>query len=115
MPTYPTPSGGTSDLLRELLAATGGGSSTVAVPQGVAALIVVKATHGTLAQITITTAGTSSIAIYDNATAASGTVLFATPAVSALGTIYKINATAANGITVAAQTSTTPAFTLSYY
>lgn len=84
------------------------------VSQGINPLQVVKPAPGTLAQITITTAGTSSISIYDNATAASGTVQFTTPATTSVGTSYMISMPAANGITVAAQTATTPAFTVSY-
>lgn len=92
----------------------GGGVVTAAVPQGVAALQVVKATPGRLCRIVITTAGTESISIYDHASAASGKKLFTTPATSALGSIYDIQMPAELGITVAAQTANTPAFTVSY-
>jgi hypothetical protein len=89
-------------------------SATVAIPQGVAPLVVVKASEGRLFNIVITTTGSTSISIYDNASAASGKILFTTPASTPLGTIYYLNMPALNGITVAAQTGTTPAFTMAF-
>lgn len=90
------------------------GDTNVAIPQGIAPLVVVKATSGVLCRITITTLGSSAISIFDNAAAASGTVLFTIPANAAVGSIFDIRMPAALGIVVAAQTATTPAFTASF-
>jgi hypothetical protein len=89
-------------------------TSTLAIAQGVHALVVAKASEGRLFNIVVTTAGTTSISIFDNASAASGTILFTTPASSPLGSVYFLNMPALLGITVAAQTGTTPGFTLGF-
>jgi hypothetical protein len=91
-----------------------GAQETATVPQGIAALQVVKSSPGRLYTISVTTAGTTSISIFDNASAASGNVLFTTPAASTLGSIYQLNLPAPHGITVAAQTATTPAMTVGF-
>jgi len=97
------------------LLATLGGRLTAAVAAGVGtAAVVVKANPGRLCKITVTTLGTAALSFYDNAAAASGTVLFTIPASAAVGTIYDVQMPAAAGI-VAGQVSNSPAVTVSYY
>jgi hypothetical protein len=91
-----------------------GGSSRTAVAQGVAVFRVIKGSPGRVAKAIVTTAGTTSLLIYDNASAASGVVLFAFPTSTAVGTIFDIQMPATAGIVVDATTATTPAFTLSW-
>jgi len=78
-------------------------------------LTVVKAAKGRLAKVVVTTTGAGGpVAIYDNASAASGTVLFTVPSGATTGTIYALDVPAANGITVAAGGASSPAFTVYY-
>lgn len=66
----------------------------------------VKSSAGRLVRVIITTLGTGSQVFYDNASAASGNVLFATAASAAVGTIYEVDIPAANGIYAAGAAST---------
>jgi hypothetical protein len=65
----------------------------------------VKASAGRLVVVTVITPGTGILTFYDNASAASGTVLLVIPASPAAGTIYSVNLPAVNGITVVAAAS----------
>lgn len=58
----------------------------------------VKAGPGRLLKMVITTALSAAVTVYDNTGAASGTVLFATAATPAAGTVYDVNLPAVNGI-----------------
>jgi len=59
----------------------------------------VKASAGRLLKIVITTAmSAAATTIYDNASAASGTILFVIPASATAGSVYDVNLPAANGI-----------------
>jgi len=92
-----------------------GGKSTAAVAAGVGtAAVVVKASAGRLCRVLVTTVGTAAMSFYDNASAASGTVIGAIPASAAVGTLYSWDMPAANGI-VAGQVNNSPAVTVSYY
>lgn len=87
-------------------------TNTTAIPSA-NSLIVVKASKGRLAKVVITATGTGGpVNIYDNASAASGTILFAVPANAAAGTIYALDVPAANGITVGIGPASSPAFTV---
>ena len=79
-------------------------SANKSVPTGTGNTVV-KASPGVLCSIVVTTAGTAAATVYDNASTNSGTVLFATPASTSVGTIYAIYGAALNGITVANVTS----------
>jgi len=57
-----------------------------------------KASSGRLCSIVVTTVTSAAITIYDNASAASGNILFVIPAAAAVGTIYKPDIAAVNGI-----------------
>ena len=60
---------------------------------------VVKASPGRLLKVIITTTmSAAATTIYDNASAASGTILFVIPASATAGTIYDIQLPAVNGI-----------------
>jgi|HubBroStandDraft_6_1064221.scaffolds.fasta_scaffold1123687_2 hypothetical protein len=60
---------------------------------------VVKPSAGRLLKVIVTTVlGAGAVTIYDNASAASGTVLMVIPSTTAAGTIYDINLPAVNGI-----------------
>lgn len=62
---------------------------------------VVKNSSGRLLKIVVSVATTTTACtVYDNAAAASGTVLAVIPAATPAGTIYDINLPAVNGITV---------------
>ena len=60
---------------------------------------VVKASPGRLCKVTVTTVlSAAAITFYDNASAASGTVLAVIPASAAVGTVYDFQISAVNGI-----------------
>ena len=64
------------------------------------ALAVVKASAGRLVSVLVTSVGTVAVPIYDNASAASGTIIGYIPASPTLGVFIVFAAPAANGITV---------------
>lgn len=74
---------------------------------------VVKAGAGYLKTIVVTTTATAAMTFYDNATAASGTILYATTASVAAGTIIVLDMPFTNGLT-ASQASGSAAVTLAY-
>jgi hypothetical protein len=66
---------------------------------GLTATGAVKTSPGRLLKVIVTTAlGAGAVTVYDNASAASGTVLAVIPASSAVGLIQDINLPAVNGI-----------------
>jgi hypothetical protein len=66
---------------------------------GVNAAGVIRASPGRLVRIIITTAGSAAtLTVNDNASAASGAVLFAAPGNAAQGSIYLIDEPCENGI-----------------
>ena len=74
----------------------------------------VKSSPGRLVNVSVTTVTAAAvITIYDNASAASGTILFVVPIGAAAGTIYDIQMPAAFGITVQS-TGATGAITVGY-
>jgi hypothetical protein len=89
-----------------------GGVANVAIAVA-AANTIVKAAPGRVCRLVITAAGTTALTIFDNASTNSGTVLFATPASTVVGTIYDIQMPAQNGIVVQ-NTASGPAATLSF-
>lgn len=59
----------------------------------------VKPSAGRLLKVVVTTAmSAAATTIYDNASAASGTILFVVPASAAVGNVYTIDLPAVNGI-----------------
>ncbi len=58
----------------------------------------VKAGPGRLHKVVVTTTTTGAITIYDNASAASGTILLAIPSGATAGTVYDVQLPADNGI-----------------
>jgi hypothetical protein len=77
-----------------------------------AGTVVIKGRAGRLCSITVTTTGSGLIVVYDNASAASGTIIASLPASPALGE-YPIDMPAANGIVISAPASS-PAVTVAY-
>lgn len=75
--------------------------------------VVIYVGTGILHRLIVTTAGTASLILYDNATTNSGTILYSSAATYALGTVTEINVPFANGIT-ARQASGTAAVTVVY-
>jgi hypothetical protein len=75
-----------------------GGQFSVFIPTG-ASTSTIKRGIGRLCRIVVTTAGTAAFTVFDN-TAASGNVLFASPATTSLGTVFDLSAPAQNGITI---------------
>jgi len=95
--------------------ATTGGASTVSVAAGATGNTVVKGSAGRLARILTTTAnGAAAVAVYDNASAATGTVIGYIPASASAGTLVDFSMPAALGITVGGS-ATNPAMTVSFY
>lgn len=90
-----------------------GGNLTVAVAAGTAGNTVVKNVAALLARVLVTTAGTNSMSIYDNATTTSGTVIGIIPANTPAGSIFPFQMPAANGITVGGN-SNNPGVTIAY-
>jgi len=87
----------------EAAVTNGGLQTTQATPTS---LTVIKASPGRLARILVSVAnGANPILIYDNASAASGTVIGAVAASAAIGTAVDCQMPAANGITIAATAS----------
>lgn len=78
-----------------------------------ASAVTVKTSPGRLCKVLVTTTGTNAMLIYDNASAASGTVIGALPANPTVGSIYEFLMPANNGITIAGSASN-PAVTISY-
>jgi hypothetical protein len=88
-------------------------SPAYAYPLAAAAgTVTIKAQPGRVCSITVTTTGSGLLVIYDNASAASGTILAALPASPALGR-YPVDMPALNGITVSSPASS-PAVTIGY-
>jgi hypothetical protein len=77
-------------------------------------LVTVKASAGRLVRITVTTV-TAAVVVtcYDNAAAASGTILQVVPIAAAVGTMYTVDMPALNGITIQS-TGATGAITVGY-
>lgn len=93
------------------LQVSSGGTTAVSVASATPGAV--KSSAGRLCRVIITTLGTGSQVFYDNASAASGTILFATAASAPVGTIYDIQAPAVNGI-YAAGAASTPVCTVLY-
>jgi hypothetical protein len=92
-----------------------GGSATVAIAAGASTVAqVVKASAGRLCRIIVTTTGTADLKFYDNASAASGTVIGYIPSAATLGQSFDIQMPASNGIT-AGLLNGSAAVTVSYY
>jgi hypothetical protein len=72
-----------------------------------------KAGPGRLMTVIVTASAAGVVTVYDNATTNTGTVLFATPASPAVGTVYNVNLPAVFGITVVAA-STPSSVTIGY-
>lgn len=85
-------------------------TSTFAIAAGVAGNTVVENHPGRIFSVLITTPGTNAFICYDNASAASGTIVVDLPASSVVG-IYPINFPLANGLTCAGNVAN-PAVTI---
>ena len=92
---------------------TVGGTATTAVAAGTSANTVVKNAAGHLATVLVTATGTNALTIYDNASTNSGTIIGYVAASAAAGTIVNFGMPAANGITVAGNSSN-PGVTISF-
>jgi len=75
--------------------------------------VVVKASAGYLKGFVVTTTATAAMSFYDNASAASGTVLYTTSATIAAGTVVTLDMPFANGLTLS-QASGSAAVTIAY-
>jgi hypothetical protein len=92
---------------------TVGGVTTVAIAAGVATDTVVKASAGRLCKVLVTTTGTNPMAIWDNASGHTGTIIGAFAASPVVGTVVPFDMPAANGITVQGNAAN-PAVTISF-
>jgi hypothetical protein len=97
--------------LTQLLVELGGSAY---VPCTAATATVVKAAPGRLCKVIVVATGTAAVSIYDNASAASGNILFTVPAAAATGSIYDLHITATAGIYVGGTTNT-PALNCTYF
>lgn len=71
-----------------------------------AGTVVVSAQPGRLVRVLVTTAGTSgAVTFYDNASAASGTVIGVVPGSATAGTVFELRMPTANGITASSAAS----------
>ncbi len=75
--------------------------------------VVVKASGGYLKGFVVTTTASAAMSFYDNASAASGTVLYTTASNIAAGTIVVLDMPFANGLTLS-QASGSAAVTIAY-
>lgn len=89
------------------------GVTTKAIAAATATPTVLKAGPGRLCQVLVTAVGTDAALVYDNASAASGTVIGAVPASAPVGSVYAFQMPARNGITVAGSAAM-PGLTVSY-
>lgn len=90
------------------------GALSVAVPASKVANTIVKAGPGRLCRALVTVAGTAApVLIYDNASAASGTVIGYIPTAAVAGTVIEFDMPALLGIVVAG-VATNPGVTLSF-
>lgn len=81
------------------------GAHTVAVAAA-GGTVVVKGVAGRLCRAIVTTAGTTgAVTFYDNASAASGTVLGVVPGAATAGTVFEFQAPTVNGIVASAAAS----------
>jgi hypothetical protein len=70
-------------------------ASLTAFPTATAA---VKTAPGRLLKIVVTVAPSAAVTFYDNASAASGNILFIVPSAAVVGTVYDVNMPALAGI-----------------
>lgn len=88
-----------------------GGTATVVITASSAGAV--KASAGRLCRVLTTSAATAAVNIYDNTNAASGTIIATVPASTAVGTVFNVQAPAANGIYVGGGAGT-PGLTVFY-
>jgi hypothetical protein len=98
--------------LQGVLSVNGGATATATIAAGVGTKAV-KAAAGRLCRVLVTALGTGGLTLYDNASAASGTVIGIVPASTPAGTVLDFEMPAANGI-FASNAANGPAVTLSY-
>lgn len=90
---------------------TDGGSAYVSITASSAGAV--KASAGRLCKVTVLTAVTSAVTIYDNTNAASGTALLTIPTTATVATIYNVQALLTNGAYVGGGTGS-PALLVTY-
>jgi len=88
--------------------------TTAAIAAGsTTAAQVIKASAGSLLRVVVTGSASAALSIYDNASAASGTVIGVIKSTAVAGDVYVFNMPAAAGIT-AGKVNGSPACTVSY-
>ena len=95
------------------LTSDGGNQTSAAVTSGKNTITVISSNPSFLCRILVTTANTSALTLYDNASAASGTIIGVITASAVAGTVFNCQMPALNGITASAS-SNNPAVTISY-
>lgn len=90
-----------------------GGSNATPIAANTAANTVIKSTPGRLCRVIVTTSAANPMSIFDNASAASGTIIGQLPATPAVGAVYDFQTPAANGITVGGS-ATNPGVTITF-
>ena len=91
-----------------------GGDTTFLLAAGGSGPTVIFAGRCRLAVVLITALGTAGLNFYDNASAASGTIVGAIPASAAVGSLYIFPFLCVNGLT-AGTGNNTPACTVGYW
>lgn len=89
------------------------GNATSAIAAGATSPTVIKATAAILARVLVTALGTAAMSFYDNASAASGTVIGVVPANSQVGSVFTFLMPCVNGI-VASGNAANPGVTVSW-
>lgn len=87
------------------------GTNATPITAGTTGDTVIKATPGRLCRLLVVTAGSNAMAVYDNNTTHSGTVIATVAASAVAGTIVEAQAPALSGITVQGNASN-PAVTV---
>lgn len=93
---------------------TYGGTSYKAVAASTATDTVVKAAPGRLCRVVVIATAANPMAIYDNASAGSGTQIGALPANPAVGSSYDFHVPVSNGITIKGS-ATNPGVVVTFY
>lgn len=95
------------------LLVTDGGITVATVTAQTAGAAALKTSSGRICKIIVTSTATAAIFLYDSTNAASGTVIGAVPASTAIGTMFSPNIPFTNGIFPAGAVNT-PSLTVSY-
>lgn len=104
--------GTTAEVPNGVLLTSNGGNDMTAMASGASNTVITTGT-GRLCRVLVTASNTAAVTFYDNASAASGTIIGYIPASATTGTIYDFNFPHVNGI-VATGDANNPAMTITF-